>query len=304
MPKTPVILSALTLLLCEAAVVPSARAAVSPHYKDALTALDQQIRGWVRTCDGAMNYGGGCDQGGLTLFAGLLCLSGETARCEDVRRAQDGDGSWWRAPHRIGETGRPVFSRDQTTGLLAYFSATRDTTAARHWLDWVYANGRKLPDFHHLSDDGRAIPPGVELYSVCKDDFHVNCLITPPFWGFFGRVWSFIGLDRTSQMEAGQFLNEDENSLVGEVYLPQKPYERHLSAANLFIHRMIGRAGGAVRKAAARLASEQPTNPFLRFVSEGATDELARLVLAQCPARPLVAEPGDWLWMADSPAVV
>lgn len=272
---------------------------ISPATQQQLSALRDSIRGWVRICDGAMNYGGGCDQGDLALFAGMLCLSGDTARCEDVRRSQAGDGSWWRAPKRIGETGQPVFSRDQTMGLMAYFTATRERTSAQHWVDWVVNNGRKWPDTSPLHEE--AIPPGMTFFSVCKSDFHINCLVTPPLWGFIGRVWQWMGMDPTSQMHAGAILDGDETALVGEVILPQKPYERHLAAVEVLIRRMVGRHGFGVTKAANILAKHEPNNSLFRFLSEGPTEAVAKLTLAQCPAQPLVSEPGDWLWMADNP---
>jgi hypothetical protein len=295
--------SPLSVVLLAAVLVnaaPARASGISPGNQQRLGALRDSIRTWVRYCDGAMNYGGGCDQGDLALFAGLMCLSGEKDRCEDVRRSQAGDGSWWRAPKRIGETGRPVFSRDQTMGLLAYFTATREKTIAQHWVDWVVHNGRKWPDTSPLREE-QPLPPGLTFFSVCKDDFHVNCLITPPLWGFMGRVWQWMGVDPTSQMHSGETLDEDEVALVGETLAPQKPYERHLAAVEVFIRKMVGRHNFGVSRAAGILAHHEPNNAFFRFLSDGPTDAVAQLALAQCPAQPLVSEPNDWLWMADNP---
>src|SRR5262245_37216612 len=64
----------------------------------------------------------GCDDGDMTLFNGLLCLSGEQIGCDAVQKSQGGDGRWWRSPRRVGwELGYDVsFSPDQALGVLGY----------------------------------------------------------------------------------------------------------------------------------------------------------------------------------------
>src|SRR5581483_2635248 len=72
---------------------------------------------------------GSCDDGDMTLFNGLLCLSGQDIGCTAVQKSQGPDGRWWRSPRRINweaPNHDVSFSPDQALGVFAYLIATRD----------------------------------------------------------------------------------------------------------------------------------------------------------------------------------
>jgi hypothetical protein len=93
-----------------------------------------------------------CDDGDMTLFNGLLCLSGEDDGCKAVRDSQDrdGDGSWWRSPLKMHhpDTSSPSnpnhqtsFNSDQSLGVYAYLTQTGDRVAFEKRLDRIKNNG-------------------------------------------------------------------------------------------------------------------------------------------------------------------
>src|SRR5688572_19190828 len=110
---------------------------ILPETRARLHALRDSARTWAPLCEDGPLGDGECPYADMTLFSGLDCLAGETARCEDVRRAQGSDGRWWRSPEQVDSGRENSFSRDQTLGLLAYFLATNDKVGAERWLAWV-----------------------------------------------------------------------------------------------------------------------------------------------------------------------
>jgi hypothetical protein len=93
-----------------------------------------------------------CDNGDMNLFNGLLCavsISGDKDEgCKAVQRGQDADGSWWRAPSKVGipdpsqnpDTVQTTFNSDQALGVYLYLEQTGDAEAFGRWLDWISNN--------------------------------------------------------------------------------------------------------------------------------------------------------------------
>jgi hypothetical protein len=108
-----------------------------------------------------------CDDGDMTLFNGLLCISGNDDGCDGVRRAQGPDGRWWRSPRRIGSSEaktddeQATFSTDQALGVMAYVIKTGDKDRFSRWVSWIV---NKNPRCGASS----CVPPGALRY--CQDD--------------------------------------------------------------------------------------------------------------------------------------
>src|SRR5215467_8267273 len=89
-----------------------------------------------------------CGDGDMTLFNGLLCLSGEKDfSCNAVKQSQGTDGRWWRSPRRVGQEHPQYmvsFSPDQALGVLSYVLAKHDTAAFDSWLGWITAHRQRL----------------------------------------------------------------------------------------------------------------------------------------------------------------
>jgi hypothetical protein len=121
----------------------------------------------------------GCDDRDASLFAGLLCLSGEKEACESVAQSQTANGRWWRSPRFALETPREqnsvspsdvanylwlvrqlsnpkaeaksaakekpptTFSGDAADGVAAYLLSTpHGADALRAWIKWINENDR------------------------------------------------------------------------------------------------------------------------------------------------------------------
>ncbi|MBC7690465.1 MAG: alkaline phosphatase family protein [Methylotenera sp.] len=249
-----------------------------------LRELRSQTRTWTSFCENPaggqpfMSHGS-CPFGDMTLFAGISCLSGEKARCQDVKNAQDSSGRWWRSPGTLGHDGKVTFSRDQGLGVLAYLIATHDTEAALRWQHYIQTEGHKLV--------------------LCKQG-HGICDIDPGFYNLMYAVWGELGLDRTFLMGLSQIIPPGLKSI--ETLISPKGYHHHLIGVHLMIRQHLAHAHDESTFAgehltAKTLAKANPLNPFFKYLRDGPTQEAAQLVLDHCPRQRLKpAEEMDWSW--------
>ena len=257
--------------------LPECRASVSEKLP-LLLAKRERIRMWAPLCaDGSQSHGV-CPFGDMTIFSGMSCLAGETARCEDVRRAQGPDGRWWRSPELVGEDReQDSFSRDQSEGALAYLVATRDVNAALRWQN--YLEGHRL--------------------RMCPDASDNRCKIMPGTSRLFGAVWSYLGLSPAHWMNRGEwYLNLYEPI---EAEFQRHDFPMHLSATQAWIRREIERRGGPAAPASAAkvvrvLTRREPENPYFLLLRDGPTEKIADLILAKCPDERPSAPLLDWSW--------
>lgn len=106
-----------------------------------------------------------CNDGDQTNYIGLLCASGEPRACDNIAAAHDGEGRFYRSPHRKWEwqtrcwdKKNPLnddaifphvfidhcangFSPDMNLGVLLYTLKTRDIARYNSWLRWIDRNG-------------------------------------------------------------------------------------------------------------------------------------------------------------------
>lgn len=258
-----------------------------------LASLRTAIRTWAPLCadgvmtnDGRLNPDGtkkNCPMGDTTIFAGLLCLSGEKDRCEDVRKAQDASGRWWRAPGLVGiETGGPSFSRDQSKGAIAYLLATHDVDAAGRWSQFISANGNRFCP-KGTNDDGPCDP-------------------REAFWIESQGVYQYLGLPPIKKVGR---LNRWFISVYNPFEASMQPhdYPMHLTAASLYIGQELEKRGGDIdhqgnTKNAHIIANREPHNPFFHYLANGIDEEGANLILDVCPLKaphPEGTSP-DWIW--------
>jgi hypothetical protein len=215
----------------------------------------------------------------MTIFAGLSCLSGDTARCEDVRRAQGPNGRWWRNPSVIGQGKKGAFSRDQTLGVLAYLVATRDAAAAERWMKWI------------VDHKGR----------VCEKDEGQACWISYNLWGLFGEVWRYLGLPLNFYMKLGRQV--DWPTAWISAHTTPDGYQVHLVGVDAFIRQELARRGvsrvyGSKWKSVVKkLNKRESWNPFFDYLVNGPTEFASNQILKLCPdQRPTVPFEHDWSW--------
>ncbi len=221
-----------------------------------------------------------CEDGDMTLFNGLLCVSGLELGCQAVRASQGADGRFWRSPRRVdGNLGQnKSFSRDMTMGVLLYLAKTRDTGAAQRWLGWIDGN---RPCVMKKPWGGGCLVRG--LYRVCRDDENSSCTITPALWALMGRVWSHLGLGRHDEMKRWEGSDGDISAIEAEINDPG--YQLHLGGVEVLLKQFMGVSSGPRQEVARTLAERQPNNPFFVTLRDGATDWVVQKTLELCPRR-------------------
>ena len=236
---------------------------LAPEVRAEMTARRDQIRTWAPTCDGALANDRNCGQGDMLEYAGLLCLSGETARCEDVRRSQGSDGKFWRAPQFVGVEEYPgSFSRDMLMGALDYLVATKDIVSAVKYIDYLNS--------HH----GR----------LCAVSTENECSIFTPNWGMMGRVFKSLGIPRLGRMKLWN-LTVGPDLLMEALTVP-KGFPMELVAHNLILLKKMGYDTEPMRGAAQHLAQRQPENPLFEVLAHGASAHAIELTRSICPGAP------------------
>lgn len=272
--------------------------AISTATAASLTRLRTLVRGWAVSCgDGSLTSnrttecvsGNGPSTtsfGDMTLFSGLSCVSGETARCRDVERSQDTSGRWWRNPHAVHNQATDAFSRDQTLGLLNYFLSRPSTTKgeASAWMAWVDGNKEQ----------------------TCTASTDTRCLISPDLWALIGQVMGEIGASISPIDQASMFSaipTEDPTWLIESE--TNAGFELHLVGLAIMTRRST-RMEGAAGQIAANMATRQPLNPFYAFLYEGKKEHVAQMTLAACPATDPLPDDGgyDWAWQRDQSSQV
>ena len=240
---------------------------------------------------------GGCDDGDMVLFNGLLCATGDPRACDQVKYSQDSDGRWWRSPRRKGDNlgENNSFSRDMALGVMLYLVTYRDTAAADRWMDWVRDN---RPCIQRKPFGGGCLIRGAHRF--CKDDSDNRCTLTPAIWGVLGRVYQYLGMSRTSEMR--QYEDSDGDALPTKATEAPTGYELHLAAVEVFLKAKIDASRVPRETAANKLVNRQPNNPFFRFLKFGNNTDLKTRVLSLCPSHraPHNSNLRQWAWERDT----
>lgn len=222
-----------------------------------------------------------CIDGDMALFSGLLCMSGDQRGCIGVRDSQGPDGRWWRSPRRIGNNlGKPnSFSRDMSLGVLAYLLHTKDKGAADRWMNWIERN---RPCWVRIWGQCKVRGP----HRLCKNDKDLRCSITPELWALFYDVWKHNGWSPTSTMRTYQ--NVPDMKITKDL----KGYELHLKGVKEFLRKRMGKAKSSRIN---ELVSQEPWNPFFRYLKEGPSASVQAAVEKVCPLT-FPAQRSQWAW--------
>lgn len=294
------------LLIAIAWALPShasnSQSSMTPEHRRQLITLRDSIRSWSPRCaDGSLTLNA-CPFRDSLEYMGALCLSGEAADCEQIRRAQAPDGRFFRSPGFIGSAPGTIgdgFSNDMARGVFAYLIATRDLVAAERWMAYIEGNDHKL------------CPQGPKGWG--------GCVTSATFWTFARQVYDHLGLPLRPRMKAFKFALERVYSPL-EARFQSDGYPLLLTAEGVLMMREMERQGLRLRNRAMyeRIAGivygRDPENPFYHYVARGADDALATKLLKYCPAKPPADQPvrdgvtqytvglegrmskGDWRW--------
>lgn len=250
-----------------------------------------------------------CDDADATLLGGLLCAAGAERGCDAVRRAQGPDGRWWRSPARVGggansrgeesEGGSSSFSRGMSIGVMLYLVSTRDAAAAANWTRWIEENRPCSTE----KPNGDCLIRGE--YRLCTDDKGQNdvdgeCDIRPNFWGLMEKVYIYLGLIPTNEMEGMGGIYDATIDL--EAANVELGYDFHLYAAQTLLLRSMGTSPNTADALADRLARHQWLNPFFKYLRDGRSKEVVDMVIDFCPSPetdPNSFQRHQWAWELD-----
>jgi hypothetical protein len=235
-----------------------------------------------------------CETGDMTLFGGILCLSGYAPACDMVRAAQEWrgntDGRWWRSPNHINMPGQEnEFSGDQTLGVLAYLAATDDKSAAHRWQRYIVESRELFPP---------SGSPSIQIARSCVVDKGGTCNVIGETWFFLNAITARLGIPREADFDGSYGYNTDwmpffaASNAVG--------YRMHLIGVQILLAKKLGLEDDNVRLAAKILAGRQPENPFFLWLVYGNDAVVTDATLKYCPKLGDKPEHMDqWSWERD-----
>lgn len=281
MKHVPLILILFAAISCGSKKNSSPPSKVTPEQKEALLTLKNQTLDWARECSMGIACGslsdGTPDDGDSTLWAGLLCLSGDYLQCRAVRASIGSDGSIHRNPDQ--DRDKNSASRDMMMGVLAYLAKTKDKLTGDLVHNYIVNNN----------------------YKLCSDATDNRCNFNQPQynagWNLWHEIWNYHGYQTTKQMEIGKKYGGDFIVNIQSIFASEG-YPKHLVAVELLIHQYVGDWSLSFQNSANRLASNQPHNPFFEYVANGPTMKAAQLVLDKCPREQPIRS-NDWAWQRD-----
>lgn len=227
-----------------------------------------------------------CDDGDMTLFNGLLCLSGEESGCSAVRDSQSADGQWWRSPKRKGwqSPGHVSFSPDQSRGVLHYAIISGDQSRFSLWLSWLETNRPCLVKLGSF-----CVQRGWPRF--CTDDPDKRCTLRPADCVRIEMVAEQLGVDGGVCRRALRELNIPEDILLpldefilGSAIVNDPGYSLHLVAADILLARSLNFNTTKIRQAAQVLASREPQNPLFQYLHVGSNETVRAQLLSICPS--------------------
>ena len=279
--KSIILIPVLSFVMSSAVTVSAQQSFnISDEITQALNTKREIIKKWAPlAADGSQTHGTE-PFGDMTIFSGMGCLSGELARCDDVRRSQGPDGRWWRSPQLVGNDNEEnTFSRDQALGALSYLVATRDTAAALKWQNYIESNGMRMCNIKNATDN--------------------RCQITMGISQVFGATWEYLGLPLPRWMNRGIWIAKYYNQI--EALIQPADFPMHLNALSAYIRLEIERRGGPKvdsvdQKVLKILVKREPENPFFLLLRNGPTNEVAKIILDKCPDIRPNTNYMDWAW--------
>lgn len=236
-------LLALSLLLVSCGSLPDPR--VTNEIKNRV----QEIKTWAPVCEGIACKAQMGGDGDSVLWAGLLCLSGETAQCEAVKRSQSKDGRFWRSPSRVGLDRENSFSRDMALGVLAYALKTKDAKGLDDYASYIKRTGALCPD----ATDDRCFPTPLLLWS-------------------WNRVAKYIGIPGDYPGDAM------DATLLSMAIKEPLGFRMHLVATHILLRRYMHQDTIVLAAAADELSKRQPDNAYFYYLSRGLVKGMRRYV--------------------------
>ena len=255
--------------------IPVGNLSQSAH--DKLLSLRASIMKWAPThsnpkvisqpdCDTKSRFS--CD---CTFWNGIACSNARNDTqftCNEPWESQSPNGMIWRSPWEAAiqnSTNPDFFSRDQALAVLSHLTNDANATWYNKWYQFIDGNKG----------------------SMCPGKFY-DCWFVTPFWCTFDTVASKKGLKEPSIdwmiPKLGEGACNNQNIFI---YISCKYNDNgsalHLASLDVYIRRRLKIWDQVLQNAADVLHKRDPMNAFFRWLSEGASDGLADLIVSQVP---------------------
>ncbi|UOF01339.1 hypothetical protein [Bdellovibrio reynosensis] len=215
---------------------------------------------------------GNCETGDMTLFSGLLCLSGEEEGCKMVADSLDQKGQWWRSPHLIGSNEQTNdFSGDMFAGAMAYLHKTKDIASYNRWVNFLLANTKDIP---------AAGTPRLTFHRSCFKDTNGTCQLMGDDWYWLKRLGNQLGVNTDHFPDYGY----EPSWLLIQSLTNERGFRLHLVAVAVLNHLHQKTKNVNIDLAAKVLSAREPENPFFRFLAFGKEKRVFELLDKYCPA--------------------
>jgi hypothetical protein len=247
-----------------------------------------------------------CEDGDMTLFNALLCYSRIEEGCAAVQLAQNTiTGQWYRSP-RLRQFPRlhsvNSFSPDQALGVMlwvAHAPSPDNLQRFRWWLDWIGRNQRCV-------SEGCA----TRAARFCPDDdidgsqeAVLGCTLKPIDFALLGQIVNHFKITVSDSNLRAALSRAAPNALalvVANAQFNRPGFPQHLAAVSLLLLKTMGFKDPALGAAVKLIADSQPLNPFFAWLQYGPTQQVAQLVLQECPASQDQVPPEtnrfQWAW--------
>jgi hypothetical protein len=240
-----------------------------------------------------------CDDQDMTLFNGLLCSVGDGRGCDAVKRAQGPDGRWWRSPRLVGVDrthggAAASMSEEQTWGVFLYLLQTKDKGAFQNWIRWIADESRpcwiKVGDSCLLfglpqwCTDTTVLGACNFLPFECILFEHTATLSDANVEAVSGRI----GCDLIMKATNAVFPNYTVQAQVQKQAIATSAssyYAIHKIGVQIYLLQKLGLVNDDLRDATNRILShpESDGNAFLSYLKVGPSDEMANIILQECP---------------------
>lgn len=233
----------------------------------------------------------------MSIFAGLLCASGEPMGCELLHRARDpSQGRSWRSPDLVGiiDKDHSSFSGDQFNGLATYLWLGEDDGQFRVFMAYANATRAKVPSPNRpLDTAGKS----------CVDDKNFECVLSGPEWHWLNRLakkYNYPDYIPPIERDVPLRYGYDYPAMIWEAALLPAGFRLHLVGVKVLLGRLYGDKGPVLDQVAALLAARQPDNPFFSYLHLGSDKGVQTLANNQCKLDASHNEYDDWAWQRAS----
>ncbi|MBR0958371.1 hypothetical protein [Bradyrhizobium japonicum] len=243
----------------------------------------------------------------MTLFAGLLCFSGEELGCSSVKDSQNTTtGQWYRSP-RLRQFPRlhnvNSFSADHSLGVMLWVTirpAPEHLKRFKWWIDWLGRNQRCVEE--GCTKKAARFCPDDDVDG--NPDAVLGCTLKPGDFAVLGAVVKHlkVSVDDATFADALKRAEPDALAWVLQNAQTNAPgYAQHLAAVSILLLANIGMPadqGTPLGMAALHISRQQPKNPFFSWLAKRPASETAQLALDQCPrtARDVPPETDRFQW--------